>query len=295
MKTILSVLATLLLFAIDLHAQVDKIYVYENGNERSIDVYVDTVKLKKVKIDAMSEKLILTPMEMKRLAGHCTTISVDTIDNGNGNQRVITKVKLDVVLGQTSVQGVIGEVYVDYPSLKFADEPVFGMKALDLSGLTYTLTGNQLTIQGSGQAASGTGSYVGSAKVGNAFSSMCPQADAKGAWFAGAGYVDNETRLIACSTDSDILAARKAILDGLEEYVGGVTSVEQKVPPPQAVVDGFQKGITVRFFNDNTEEEASFLQTFLSAMCNNVNVVIEDMRPRYQPNSYPDYLEIWIK
>lgn len=280
MKTI-STIALLMAFVFTSKAQDDKVTVYGTTNNQSIDLFIDTVELAKVKLDENSDKLILTPREMSRLKGLVIKLSQDTANAANGNKKVTENYLLKLVIGSTLLSDVVAEVSYEFPTIKFASEPVFGLKILDAHGLKYKLSQNVLTIE---KAYSPSSSFA---------SSLCPNASVRGSWFAGTTH-NAEIRLIACSIDPSILMAREAVFNGIQEYGGSNLSVESKVPPPKKAVDRVQQGITIRFFHSDSEKEANNLQEFLAAMCSTIDVNIEDMRPNY-PNGIVDYMEVWIK
>jgi hypothetical protein len=280
MKTI-SIISALILITYISTAQVDRVLVYGSPNNQSVDLFVSSVELPKVRLDEKSNKLILTPREMSRIAGHCNKVSQDTTNGTNGQKIVTEEYELELVVGSTTLSKVVAEVSYEFPVIKFGTEPVFGLKILNDLGLTYTLSGNSLTLE------KPTTTWSVST------SSLCPNAKDKGVWYSTSTH-HAEIKLIACSVDPKILEARDAVQKGIEEYGGSKLSIEAKVPPPQKAVDRVAEGVTVRFFDAANEQEASILREFLAAMCNAIDVSVEDMRP-YYPNGIADYMEVWIK
>lgn len=280
MKTF-SIISSLILITYTSTAQVDRVLVYGSPNNQSVDLFVSSVELSKVRLDEKSNKFILTPREMSRIAGHCSKVSQDTTNGTNGQKIVIEEYELELVVGSTTLSKVVAEVSYEFPVIKFATEPVFGLKILNDLGLTYTLSGNSLTLE------------KPTTTLSVSTSSLCPNAKDKGVWYATSTH-HAEIKLIACSVDPKILEARDAVQKGIEEYGGSKLSIEAKVPPPQKAVDRVTEGVTVRFFDAATEQEANILREFLAAMCNTIDVSVEDMRP-YYPNGIADYMEVWIK
>ena len=100
-------------------------------------------------------------------------------------------------------------------------------------------------------------------------------------------------RIIRCNNDDNTITEKDELLQKLNNMTNAVIQEEPNIPP-QAAIDNVGPGITIRFFDQETELDSKTVRDEIETSFT-TSSIIQDMRPYYKASPIDNYLEIWIK